>query len=228
MAQAVSSKKAGKPARDDGYALRARILRNAADVYGKLGAADTTVEHILVASEVSRRTFYRFFKSKEDVLDALHEIGCNILLAAAAQSSKLPGDPIVRLSKAIEAYVEYHVTVGTNVMHVVQGESMRPGSRLEPRRRAFLDSMVEMFEREMNAATGLHVDPMLLRSLLIALEGVSLMLRVEAQTNGFELDRAKRVMLRMVMAAVAAPEGGGVPPLPVTTPPKPKRKKRSG
>jgi hypothetical protein len=110
----------------------------------------------------------------------------------------------------------------------VQGESMRPGSRLEPRRRAFLDSMVEMFEREMNAATGLHVDPMLLRSLLIALEGVSLMLRVEAQTNGFELDRAKRVMLRMVMAAVAAPEGGGVPPLPVTTPPKPKRKKRSG
>jgi AcrR family transcriptional regulator len=166
MAQAVTPKKAAKPARSDGYALRARILRNAADVFGELGAADTTVEHILVASDVSRRTFYRFFKSKEDVLDALHEIGCNILLAAAAQSSKLAGDPIARLSRAIEVYVEYHVTVGTNVMHVVQGESMRPGSRLEPRRRAFLDSRGEMFEREMNAATGLHVDPMLLRSLL--------------------------------------------------------------
>jgi hypothetical protein len=35
-------------------------------------------------------------------------------------------------------------------------------------------------------------------------------------------------MLRMVMAAVAAPEGGGVPPLPVRAAPKAGRKKRAG
>lgn len=202
-------------ARGDSYALRARILGKAAGVLGKHGATDTTVEHILQAAGVSRRTFYRFFQNKEDVLDGLHEIGCNMLIGAANQAAGQSGDPIARLIQAIEAYLEYHVTVGANVMYVVQGESMRAGSKLGPRRRAFFDAMVEIFGREMHKASGLAVDPLLLRSLLVAIESVSLMFRIESQTGVFELERAKRVMLRIVMATVAAPAGGVVPTIPL-------------
>jgi AcrR family transcriptional regulator len=205
----------------DAYSLRSRIIGKAAGVFGKRGAADTTVEDILQAAGVSRRTFYRFFQSKEDVLDALHEIGCNMLIGAARQVSALPGDPIERLKRALEAYLEYHVTVGANVMYVVQGESMRAGSKLGPRRRAFLDTMAGMFGAEMEKATGVRADPLLLRSLLVAIESVSLMLRAESESGTFDLERAKRVMLRIVLATVAAPSGDVVPPIPVE-PPAPK------
>jgi AcrR family transcriptional regulator len=209
---AAGSKRGAK--RLDAYSLRSRIIGKAAGVFGKRGAADTTVEDILVAAGVSRRTFYRFFQSKEDVLDALHEIGCNMLIGAARQVASLPGDPIERLKRALEAYLEYHVTVGAGVMYVVQGESMRAGSKLGPRRRAFLDTMVEMFGAEMEKATGQRVDPLLLRSLLVSVESVSLMLRAESESGTFDLERAKRVMLRIVLATVAAPAGDAVPPLP--------------
>ena len=199
----------------DAYSLRARIVGKAAGVFGQKGAADTTVEDILRAAGVSRRTFYRFFESREDVLDALHEIGCNMLIGAARQAAAAGGDPLQLLERAVGGYLDYHVTVGASVMAVVQGESMRAGSKLGPRRRAFLDTISGIFAAEMERASGQRVDPLLLRSLLVAIEGVSLMLRAESASGEFELERAKRVMLRIVMATLAAKEGGLVPPLPL-------------
>ena len=210
-------KDAGKLLKGDAYALRSRILGKAAEVFGKRGA-NATIEDILQAAGVSRRTFYRFYQGKEDVLDALHEIGCNMLIGAAQQLAGMPGDPVMRLERSIEAYLDYHITVGANVMHVVQLESMRAGSKLGSRRRVFFDTMAGLFEREMHAVTGLHVDPLLMRSLLVAIEAVSLSLRVDSHTGTFDRDRAKRVVLRMVMATVAAPAGGAVPELPLVVP----------
>ncbi len=198
----------------DAYALRSRIIGKAAGVFGKLGAADSTVEDILKAAGVSRRTFYKFFQSKEDVLDALHEIGCNMLIGAARQVATMPGQPLERVERGIDGYLQYHVSVGADVMFVVQGESMRAGSKLGPRRRAFLDTIVTLLNEEVTKVSGEAVDPLLLRSLLVAIEGVSMMMRAEAPGGTFDLERAKRVMLRLVMATMAAPADALVPPLP--------------
>ena len=209
-----ASAEAGHGKRLDAYSLRSRIVGKAAGVFGKQGAAETTVEDILRAAGVSRRTFYRFFDGKEDVLDALHEIGCNMLIGAARQIAALPGDPAERLTTALESYLEYHVTVGDGVMYVVQGESMRPGSKLGPRRRHFLDTIAALLAAETEKATGVRVDPLLLKSLLVAIEGVSLMLHAESKSGAYDRDRARRVMLRIVMASIGAQAGGVVPPLP--------------
>jgi AcrR family transcriptional regulator len=201
----------------DAYSLRSRIIGKAAGVFGKMGAADSTVEDILRAAGVSRRTFYKFFQSKEDVLDALHEIGCNMLIGAARQVAALPGAPLERVERGIDGYLQYHVSVGADVMYVVQGESMRAGSKLGTRRRAFLDAIVELLNAEMETATGKAVDPLLLRSVLVAVEGVSMMLRAESPGGVFDVERAKRIMLRVVMATMAAPADALVPPLPGVT-----------
>jgi AcrR family transcriptional regulator len=200
--------------RPDAYSIRSRIIGKAAGVFGKLGAADSTVEDILKAADISRRTFYKFFQSKEDVLDALHEIGCNMLIGAARQVAAMPGAPLERVERGIDGYLQYHVSVGTDVMFVVQGESMRAGSKLGARRRAFLDTIAGMLSEEVHKVSGNLVDPLLLRSLLVAVEGVSMMLRAEAPGGTFDIERAKRIMLRLVMATMAAPADALVPPLP--------------
>lgn len=204
-----------KRKRLDVYSQRSRIMGKAAGVFEKKGAADASVEDILQAAEVSRGTFYRFFQSKEDVLDALHENGCNMLIGAARQLAASPGTPQERLMRAIEGYLSYHVAVGTSVMYVVQGEAMRVGSKLAPRRRAFLDTMASLLAEGVEDATGVQVDPMLLRNLLVAMEGCSMMLHAESKGGTFDFERAKRVMMRIVLAAIAAPADDIVPPLPV-------------
>jgi AcrR family transcriptional regulator len=198
----------------DRYELRSHIVRKAAGVFGKRGAAETTVEDILQAAEISRRTFYKFFQSKEDVLDALHEIGCNMLIGAAHQMVATPGEPLERVKHALDAYFDYHVSVGANVMYVVQGEAMRAGSKLAPRRRALLDTLAGIFADKLGQAWGQRVDPLLLRSLLIAAEGLSMALRADSSNGSIDFERAKRIMLRIIMATIAAPPSRLVPPLP--------------
>src|SRR5690349_11421784 len=63
-------------------AVRSAILQGAATVFAKHGARAASVEDILAAAKLSRRTFYRFYQSKEDVLLALYRVGTAGLLEA--------------------------------------------------------------------------------------------------------------------------------------------------
>ena len=50
------------------------ILKGAAGVFAKRGVRAASVEDILKAAGISRRTFYRFYKNKEDVLSAMSKL----------------------------------------------------------------------------------------------------------------------------------------------------------
>src|SRR5688500_5887621 len=68
---------------------RANVVHAAIDVFAKLGVEATRVEDLLEASGIARRTFYKYFRSKEDVLAALYELVTRQLLDAlgAARAS---------------------------------------------------------------------------------------------------------------------------------------------
>ncbi|MEO8552223.1 MAG: helix-turn-helix domain-containing protein, partial [Kofleriaceae bacterium] len=50
-----------------GDVARNMIMFGATRVFATMGLREASVEDLLEAGQVSRRTFYRFFKSKEDV-----------------------------------------------------------------------------------------------------------------------------------------------------------------
>src|SRR5690349_12652376 len=54
----------------------------AATVFARLGFAATRVEDILAAAGIARRTFYKSFASKEDVLAAVYQLAIQELLGA--------------------------------------------------------------------------------------------------------------------------------------------------
>ncbi|MDC9612193.1 TetR/AcrR family transcriptional regulator, partial [Pseudoalteromonas sp. GABNS16H] len=53
---------------------RAEILIHSMQVFAQRGLQRTTVQHLLDASDVSRRTFYKYFRSKMDVLESIYRI----------------------------------------------------------------------------------------------------------------------------------------------------------
>src|SRR5688572_12590652 len=78
---------------------RGMILQGGAMVFVAKGARAASVEDILAAGKVSRRTFYRLYASKEDVMLALYRTGTELLYETCKRATQQERDPLKRLER---------------------------------------------------------------------------------------------------------------------------------
>jgi AcrR family transcriptional regulator len=88
--------------------LRSRLLESAQQVFAVSGYASATVDDIITAAATSRATFYRYFRSKDDLFD---ELSRRCFLEMRALTKALVAyDPAVDgregLEKLVSAYSE--------------------------------------------------------------------------------------------------------------------------
>ncbi len=195
---------------------RHKILKGASEVFARRGAKEPTVDEIVKASSVARRTFYRSFRNTDEVLLALYEVACAKVIERVRRAVAERDDSWGKLEAGIWTFLEFHSEAG-QLLRVLQAEAMRPSSPLERRREDQLDEIAAIFEREIEVSQGRRIDPMVLRGLLLAVEGLSnaFLARAHADANG-EIDkkRARKVMLR-ILGATLAPDGIAGPPMPL-------------
>ena len=188
---------------DGGESMRLRILRGAALVFGARGYAATSVESILAEACVSRRTFYKHFRSKDDVLRVLFENSVSMLLAAVRDAQRAPRATGDRLAFAIEGYLEVHARAG-KLARVLLLEQFSPSSPLAKQRDqamvAFAELIAEGFAREGRPPP----DPMLVRGVVAAINAIAVQMATEHPEGPFDLQRAKQAMLRILAALTAA------------------------
>lgn len=189
------------------------ILQGAATVFADKGFRAASVEDILVAAGISRRTFYRLYKSKEEVAASLYQIGTGRLLEGCKAAIRQESDPMRQIERCIDAHLENAGAFG-RLVYVLGGEAQSRESLLYAMRmethRALVAALVE-------GASAKRVDPLVFQALIIALEGVVRVV-LEAgdegrRVTGPALDRARRVMKRIIAATMVG-SGSGVPPLP--------------
>ncbi len=173
------------------------VLAAAAGVFTKLGFAKTRVEDILDAAGIARRTFYKHFQNKDEVLAAIYEIATAELLGAIrAQAEGSPGKPLRAIRDALDAYLDYHVESGA-LVRVLSEQAMRADSPLAPLRRRFRADLVRVLGDAVFAETGHRHDPFVYLGLVSALEGVSLEL-LESGAKAADVERARKVMHRLL------------------------------
>ena len=63
----------GRPGAVDPTAVRQRVASVAFELFGARGYDATTVDHIAERSGIARRTFFRYFRSKDDVIFPDHD-----------------------------------------------------------------------------------------------------------------------------------------------------------
>src|SRR5262249_1543240 len=148
------------------------ILYAGVRVFSRIGFAATRVEDLLIEAGIARRTFYRHFRNKEEVLAAIYEYATGELIAAVRAPGK-PADPTGALHRAIEMYFDYFAQNGALAAILVQ-QAMQPGSPLGPHRQRFRDQLAALADEAVRATTGERNDPMLYLALVSAIEGVSL------------------------------------------------------
>jgi AcrR family transcriptional regulator len=197
-------------------AARAMVLQGAGRVFAKMGVRAVSVETLLAASGISRRTFYRLYQSKEDVMIALYRLGTDELLEACRLAIEQERDPLRQLERCIDAHLKNARDRG-RLVFVLGGEAQRQESALHARRMQVHDELVDMLAASAARHFPGGVDPLLVRALVLALESVTRIVLAEGnegrRVSDAALARARSVMLRISTAALVG-QGAGVTALP--------------
>ena len=208
------------PRRATGVQLGGDVARNmimfgATRVFATKGFRNVSVEDLLEAGQVSRRTFYRFFKSKEDVALAMYTLGTSSLLESCRRAITSESDLLVQLEKCIDIHLSNAKTMG-RLVYVLGGEAQSLESPLHARRMEVHDLLVAMFRE--SSDENRRVDSLLIRTLVFALEQVVRTVLEHGdegrRVTGESIARARGVMMRVATAAVAG-TGARVAPLPM-------------
>jgi len=194
-------------------AARGMILQGAMRVFADAGFRAASVEDVLLSARVSRRTFYRLYKSKDEVAAALYQVGAGALVEACKAAIRNESDPTRQLERCIEAHLENARQFG-RLVFVLGGEAQSHDSPLYARRIEVHETLVATL---VSGAAKRGIDPLVFHALIIALEGVTRIM-LQASDEGRRvtdaaIDRVRRVM-RRVGAATLLAHGDGVPPLP--------------
>jgi AcrR family transcriptional regulator len=187
------------------------VIAAATTVFETLGFAQARVEDILAEAGIARRTFYRQFKSKDDVLAAIYETAVREILLAVGKIEN-EKNPVAGLLRGTDVYLAYHLK-NAKTLRVVVGESMRPDSALYPMRRAFRETLVAIMDRAAREK-GKRLSPWVFVALISALEGLSLEL-LEMGVKKAELEIARRTV-NALLATVFGDDGSDFPKAPRT------------
>lgn len=182
----------GKPSALATRIAQGSIVAASASVFSRLGVAAARVEDILEAAGIARRTFYKYFTGKEDVLAALYEVATDELLKAIVSGASAKGDTLDAVRGALDVYLDYHVE-NAALLRVLVEQAIRSDSPLAPGRQRFRKELYRILDEAVRARTGEVHDPMLYAALVSALEGVSLELLSAGATTD-DVVRAKRVV----------------------------------
>ncbi len=171
------------------------IVAAAARVFARDGFAATRVEDILEASGVARRTFYKYFTGKDDVLAAVYGVATAELLERV--STLRARDPFDLFRYGLDLYLGYLAEHGPLVKVLVE-QAIRSDSPLAEARRGFRTAVVSLMERKIREWCGKAEDPMVYAALFSALEGLSLDVLESPPVDRAAVRRVRRAMLTLL------------------------------
>ena len=207
------SRRRGRPAA--GEDIQQALLDAAALVYADCGFHGTTVEKVLQASGVSRPTFYRYYRDKDELLTAVVAT-TNARLVQTMFERLLPiEDRIAQVEEAINVYMEWGLSVG-RLARVLWGEIHMPESPVGRDRERLIALMLDFFQAQAVRFGRPPADRVVYEGLIAVLESVASKVFIRGDASAAELALRKAVIQRIFMATLAMPEEIELlPPLPL-------------
>lgn len=103
------------------------VLEAALEVFAERGVAEASVEHILLRAQVSRQTFYRCYRNKNELLEAVHHHVTGTLLTAIDAMRAVDLPPMQTLDHHLRLLFE-HAAASGPVVNELEREAMGPTS----------------------------------------------------------------------------------------------------
>lgn len=177
------------------------ILVNSLVLFIERGFAPVTVQDLLDAAGISRRTFYKYFRNKIDVLENLYKLSVDIMVLRYKADIGKATSVEEAARHTVEVFFAYHRDLAP-VIRMMQEESVRLDSPLAPHRAHAMATVVQLVNQEVQRIAGRPVDPLLLQSLFWAMEGMSIDLLRGDPVRVTDMEHACSVMTEIGIAAV--------------------------
>jgi len=180
---------------------RAEILIHSMQVFAQRGLQRTTVQHLLDASDVSRRTFYKYFRNKMDVLESIYRIFVDNMLLHFHKEVKQAGSANDIIRNTTKVYFEYHVSMGP-IIKLMMEEARSSTSALAPHRMRAQSIASEVLTAQISRFTGRDYDPLVFRTMLWMLENYSLYIFDDGGFSQERLEQCQRVAIGIAESLV--------------------------
>jgi AcrR family transcriptional regulator len=176
---------------------RNRVLEAAGNVFAAKGIEGTRIDDILEAANISRRTFYKYFRSKEEVLSGLFGVMSALVLEALAGGNVTDDHhPLAAVRRTLDSYLDFHANAGP-LLRLLTVEAMRPESPLAPLRHQFQSHIIAVVDAALGASGRPSPHPYTYRALLGAIEAVSLAL-LSSSARAEDVAQAKQILWTLV------------------------------
>jgi len=182
-----------------GHLQRTHIQLAAIAVFARKGLGETTVNDLLAAAQVSRRTFYKYFENKMQVLEGIYQSAVALLLSRFMAMQDLAGSSEAWLHAMVARYFDYHLAVGP-IIRLMQEEALRADSPLAAHRQRAHGEMARLLAERLHGAGQQH-EPLTYRALIWAMEAASLDLLGRAASRE-DIEQAKRVLSQLLIASL--------------------------
>ncbi len=180
---------------------RAEILIHSMQVFAQRGLQRTTVQHLLDASDVSRRTFYKYFRNKMDVLESIYRIFVDNMLLHFHKQVKQASSANDIIRNTTKVYFDYHVSMGP-VIKLMMEEARSSDSALAPHRVRAQTLASEVLAVQINRFTGKNYEPLVFLTMLWMLENYSLYIFEDGGFSQERLDQCLRVAVGVAESLV--------------------------
>ncbi len=181
--------------------VRGRLLAAAAQLFAEQGIEGPPIEQILRAAGVSRRSFYKHFRNRDELLVELHRVLSELVLVATAAATSSSGSPGERIERSLDVFIGAAIRGGA-LFRVLQGEATRPGSRLAPRRQEVFARMIELQRAAIEASGQEPPDTLYLHGLLSGVEAILHRGAAEGPLDPERVARIRREMIRLMNAGL--------------------------
>lgn len=188
----------------------ARSLRGAARVFVAKGFENARIEDILKAGDVSPRTFYQFFRNKNEVLAAHSELFLTVVFELMRRDLEREGSPDEKLQRFARILVGGMAVIDRMAL-VVVSEALRPSGPLSPLYEQFRSEVTEMLAPVLAERERLLGRPAPEAELsdverkrwiavrLIAVMGAVLEIRLNSHTPPAEFQKAMDVVTKILV-----------------------------
>lgn len=180
---------------------RAEILIHSIHAFSQRGLERTTVQHLLDVSGVSRRTFYRYFRNKMEVLENIYRIFIDNMLLHFHQEMRQARSVREIIHNTTKVYFKYHVSMGP-MIRLMMEEARTSGSVLAPHRTRAQQIAAQVLTSEIGRLTEREFDPLVMRTMLWILEDYSLYIFEDGAFSAARLKECQRVMIGVAEAVV--------------------------
>jgi len=201
-----------KDALETVFAKRA-VLASAMSVFARQGIEPTRIEDLLQASKVSRRTFYKWFRSKDEVVSALYEEATGELVKIIESAAKgVGGTALGALRQGLDLYLDFHVD-NAKLLRALVERAVQSDSPLAERRRWLQRELVQLLSDASRSIGERRLEPYVFYAMIGALEGLSLHLLGQKTIAAADVARAKTTMHALLDHCLGVPHPAPFPTL---------------